>query len=327
MNVRIFWVRAMKYTCAQTRPRFILSSERVFFCVCVFVCFLVCCCFFCVCVCVFLFFFWGGGGGDGVWTRANSKGKILSTGKFPQRRIEPATLWTASPNTTNELFRPPDCWPLVVSDTVSASLSVCLFILSESGMAKRSTEICSSPCSQTQCRATRLSWHPISVFTFWVREYVSMTQWCLCHSGMPGTVRHVHSFYATVRLQIVTVGTVSLLVAPQSFHRDATRAWQNFLNFPRDDFWPLHSTKILGSSDFRMGRTDFPISGNLASLLPPYLMVSPSQIRLWWLNHLCRSWCHVACCWLLWALDFVLLHWFLCWDIHGNACTDFLAAS
>ena len=29
MNVRIFWVRAMKCTCAQTRPRFILSSERV----------------------------------------------------------------------------------------------------------------------------------------------------------------------------------------------------------------------------------------------------------------------------------------------------------
>ena len=38
----------------------------------------------------------------------NSKGKIPSTGKFPQRRFEPATLWTASPNTTNELFRPPD---------------------------------------------------------------------------------------------------------------------------------------------------------------------------------------------------------------------------
>ena len=30
MNVRIFWVRAMKCMCAQTRPCFILSSERVF---------------------------------------------------------------------------------------------------------------------------------------------------------------------------------------------------------------------------------------------------------------------------------------------------------
>ena len=30
MNVRIFWVRAMKCMCAQTRPRFIHSSERVF---------------------------------------------------------------------------------------------------------------------------------------------------------------------------------------------------------------------------------------------------------------------------------------------------------
>ena len=30
MNVRIFWVRAMKCMCAQTRPRFILSSKAVF---------------------------------------------------------------------------------------------------------------------------------------------------------------------------------------------------------------------------------------------------------------------------------------------------------
>ena len=29
MNVRIFWVRAMKCMCAQTRPRFTLSSEGV----------------------------------------------------------------------------------------------------------------------------------------------------------------------------------------------------------------------------------------------------------------------------------------------------------
>ena len=29
MNVRIFWVRAMKCMCAQTRPHFVLSSERV----------------------------------------------------------------------------------------------------------------------------------------------------------------------------------------------------------------------------------------------------------------------------------------------------------
>ena len=30
MNVRIFWVRAMKFMYAQTRPRFILSSKGVF---------------------------------------------------------------------------------------------------------------------------------------------------------------------------------------------------------------------------------------------------------------------------------------------------------
>ena len=47
--------------------------------------------------------FWG----EWVWTHVNSKGKIPFTGKCPQRGIEPGTLWTASPNTTNELFRPP----------------------------------------------------------------------------------------------------------------------------------------------------------------------------------------------------------------------------
>ena len=45
MNVRIFWVRAMKCMYAQTRPRFILSTEGVFL-------------------------------GNGVWTHVNSKGKI-----------------------------------------------------------------------------------------------------------------------------------------------------------------------------------------------------------------------------------------------------------
>ena len=45
------WVRAMKCMCAQTGPRFILSSERVF---------------------------WG----NGVWTHVNSKGKIPSTRKL-----------------------------------------------------------------------------------------------------------------------------------------------------------------------------------------------------------------------------------------------------
>ena len=73
MNVRIFWVRAMKCMFAQTRPRFILSSERVYL-------------------------------GNGVWTHFNSKGKIPFTGKFPQRRIEPVTLWTASPNISSYYF-------------------------------------------------------------------------------------------------------------------------------------------------------------------------------------------------------------------------------
>ena len=47
--------------------------------------------------------FWG----NGVWTHVNSKGKIPSTGKCPQRRIEPATLWQRAQALPTELFRPP----------------------------------------------------------------------------------------------------------------------------------------------------------------------------------------------------------------------------
>ena len=89
MNVRIFWVCVMECMCAQTRPRFILSSERVL---------------------------WG----NGVRTHVNSKGKIPSTVKLIlrwgwnpphciQKDSEPNTLLT-------ELFRPPfmiclwGCW-------------------------------------------------------------------------------------------------------------------------------------------------------------------------------------------------------------------------
>ena len=70
MNVRIFWVRVMKCMRAQTRPRFILSSKRVF-------------------------------GGMEFKPMLTPREKSPSTGKCPQRRIEPTTLWTASPSTTN----------------------------------------------------------------------------------------------------------------------------------------------------------------------------------------------------------------------------------
>ena len=45
-------------------------------------------------------------GGDGVWTHVNSKGKIPSTGKSPQRRIEPVTLGQRAQALPTELFRP-----------------------------------------------------------------------------------------------------------------------------------------------------------------------------------------------------------------------------
>ena len=48
--------------------------------------------------------FWG----NGVWTHVNSKGKIPSTGKCPQRSIEPATLWQRAQALPTELFRSPE---------------------------------------------------------------------------------------------------------------------------------------------------------------------------------------------------------------------------
>ena len=66
MNVRIFWVRAMECTWAQTGPRFILSSGRVL--------------------------------GNGVWTHVNFKGKIPSAGDPEEGRTSNAASGrTASP--------------------------------------------------------------------------------------------------------------------------------------------------------------------------------------------------------------------------------------
>ena len=63
-----FLVHAMQCTCTQTRPRFILSSERDFFL------------------------------GNGVRTQIDSKGKILSTGSSDEdRTYDAASRRTASP--------------------------------------------------------------------------------------------------------------------------------------------------------------------------------------------------------------------------------------
>ena len=55
--------------------------------------------------------------------------KIPSTGKFPQRRNEPATLCTASPNTTNELFRPPFNLMVVGLHDTGPCLTLSLLVL------------------------------------------------------------------------------------------------------------------------------------------------------------------------------------------------------
>ena len=66
MNVRIFWVHIMECMCAQTRPRFILSSERVL--------------------------------GNGVRTHVNSEGKLHSAGGSEEgRTCDAASRRTESP--------------------------------------------------------------------------------------------------------------------------------------------------------------------------------------------------------------------------------------
>ena len=57
------------------------------------------------------------------------------------------------------------------------------------------------------------------------------------------------------------------------------------------------------------------------TVLPPCLTVNTQPL---WLSRLCRSRCHVACCWLRQAL--VLLHWFFQLAIHGSECLGSLTA-
>ena len=52
---------------------------------------------------------------------------------------------------------------------------------------------------------------------------------------------------------------------------------------------------------------------------------SPNQTGPLWLIRLCRSRCHLACCWLQQA--FVFLHWLFQLAIHGSACLGFLTAA
>ena len=91
MNVRIFWVRAMKCMYAQTRPRFILSSEGVF---------------------------WG----NGVWTHVNSKGKIPSTENVPRGGSNPRHCGQRAQALPTELFRPPrEYMNMLATETAEAA--------------------------------------------------------------------------------------------------------------------------------------------------------------------------------------------------------------
>ena len=91
MNVRIFWVRAMKCMYAQTRPRFILSSEGVF---------------------------WG----NGVRTHVNSKGKIPSTENVPRGGSNPRHCGQRAQALPTELFRPPIIIIIIIIITLKGAI-------------------------------------------------------------------------------------------------------------------------------------------------------------------------------------------------------------
>ena len=95
MNIRVFGVPATECMSAQTRPWYVLSYEREFFCLFVVV----------VVVVVFVFFF----GGGSKPCQLQGKNPLYQNKNSPQRRVEPTTLSQTgqrAQHTTNELFRP-----------------------------------------------------------------------------------------------------------------------------------------------------------------------------------------------------------------------------
>ena len=92
-----------EYMWLQTRPRFILSSERGcvgLFLLLLFFFFWFACLFVCLFV-LFLFFFWGGGGGGEVESKAMLTPKNTSLLLEAYMRIEPATQHRSAQHTTD----------------------------------------------------------------------------------------------------------------------------------------------------------------------------------------------------------------------------------
>ena len=113
MNVRIFGVRAMECMYAQTRPRFMLSSERV----------------------------WG----KGVRTHVNSKGKIPSTGAFEENQTcATASCRTASPTHYQLSYSGPICREYKGSKRFSALLVFISVTDFQSVMVDADVVVCTS---------------------------------------------------------------------------------------------------------------------------------------------------------------------------------------
>ena len=107
MNVRIFWVNAMECICAQTRPRFLLSSKRVLW--------------------------------NGVRTHVNSKGKISCIRSSEEDRThDAASCRTASPTHYRLSYSGPMIIPLTmlkVSKYDSQCACLCFYTVIPSGVS------------------------------------------------------------------------------------------------------------------------------------------------------------------------------------------------
>ena len=148
MTVRIFRVRAMECMCAQTRPGFILSTERV----------------------------WGGMECEPMLTPWEKS--PLPEKNSPQRKIEPTKLDQAGQRaqyTTKELFRPP-------TELIPQRLSCPSSGVSESVLAQAGPVPASCGMAGYKVRsATSISvWQHVKLFSTFLTQQIHLNYLTCC---------------------------------------------------------------------------------------------------------------------------------------------------
>ena len=193
MSVRIFWVRAMECMCAQTRPRFILSSKRTL--------------------------------GNGVRTHVDSKRKTFSTGGSEEGLIHDATSHrTASPTHYRLSYSGPHCHP-----NQSNTLHTELFRSPLSPKSTQHTTDWAIPVpTVTQINPThyRLSYSPLSpkpspisiLALYHNKEFVCLTLHRLCEAGLIKALQSLLVLLPCMCAHTLTSHTIPWLAAQETVH-------------------------------------------------------------------------------------------------------------